>query len=127
MMWSSLLCTSTWSVSHSPWVGSDHLTSNETRPPAREAWCSLSCPTLTLLLVSRSLLRDYTSRQLEAGNACLPWSGIRRSAGDSVVFVNIPECAIIDGIDVHRGVVTPTGVGRCLHARPVDNGSFAQG
>ena len=47
------------------------------------------------------------SRQLEAGNASLPGPGVGRRSADLVVLVDVPERAIVHGIDVQRGVVTP--------------------
>src|SRR5919109_3001413 len=60
--------------------------------------------------------------QSEATNPCLP--APRR--GHLVVLVDVPEGAVVDGVDVHRGVVAPAGAAG-LRARAVNQHTLAEG
>ena len=55
------------------------------------------------------------ARQLKAGNTGLPACGTGSLSDGGVVLVHLPEGAVIDRVDVHRGVVTPARVGGGLH------------
>jgi len=66
------------------------------------------------------------TRQFETGNARLPACCAGKLPGECVVLVDIPECAIIHGVNIERGVVAPTGVGCALHTRAVDDRALAQ-
>ena len=51
-----------------------------------------------------------TTRQFEFTDARLPARGGRPLAGQRVVFVRVPERAVVTGVDVHRSVVSPARV-----------------
>src|SRR3954471_14944823 len=77
----------------------------------------------------RDFVGRSAARQFEAGDAGLPAVAGRcaRGAGGGVVLVDVPEGAVVDGVDVHRGVVTPAGVGAGLRRGAVDDGRLAEG
>ena len=55
-----------------------------------------------------------------AMRVCQP-AGLDSWPASRVVLVDVPERAVVDRVDVHRGVVAPARVGRRLHAGAVDD------
>src|SRR5207248_6662647 len=82
------------------------------------------------LITVKSFLLSMPSvaaRKLKAANACLPWCCVNADDSvDLVVLVDVPERAVVSGINVHRGVVTPARVDSYLDASAGDNASFTQ-
>ena len=62
------------------------------------------------------LLSRRAARQLETGNARLPAGCAGLLASQRIVLIDVPERAVVNRIDIQRGVVAPTGVRRPLHA-----------
>src|SRR5215217_6538873 len=75
---------------------------------------------------SEHYLRSVTARQFETGNAGLPRPSVCGCPGNSVVFVEVPERAVIHGVNIHRGVIAPAGVGSRLHPGAIDHRGFAE-
>src|SRR5690242_3554432 len=48
------------------------------------------------------------ARQLEAGNSGVPRPCVCRGSRHRVVLVDVPEGAVVDGVDRHVRVVAPT-------------------
>ena len=72
-------------------------------------------------------LRLLAAWQFEAGDSGLPACCTRSLASGRIVFVDVPERAVIGGIDRHVRVVAPARVRRALDARAVDDGALPQG
>ena len=64
--------------------------------------------------------------QFETADSGLPTSRTGCLSSQRVILVRVPERAVVTGIDVHRGVVSPARVCGRLHATAVDDGAFAQ-
>ena len=67
------------------------------------------------------------ARKFEAADPGLPAYCAGSLAGGGVVLVDVPERAVIGRVDIHRGIVAPTGISGRLHASAVDDDALAQG
>src|SRR5438093_1193608 len=68
-------------------------------------------PMLTMRSACRvASVSSLTAWQLEASNPSLPASSAGRLSSGCVVLVDVPERAIIHGVNIHRGVVAPARV-----------------
>ena len=73
--------------------------------------------------------RDYpllTTRQFETADSSLPTGRAGILASQCVVLIDVPERAIVGGIDSHVRVIAPARVGGPLYPRAVDDRAFAQ-
>src|SRR6266542_4868140 len=66
------------------------------------------------------------SGQAEAGDPRLPPGRRGLLAFKCVVLVDIPQGAVVHGVDVHRRVVAPARVRRRLHSSAVDDHALAE-
>src|SRR5438874_11837025 len=73
------------------------------------------------------LLGRKAARKFEAADPCLPACCAGSLACGGIVLIHVPERAVISGVDIHRGVVAPAGIGGRLYARAVDDDALAQG
>src|SRR4029453_13948049 len=85
-------------------------------------WCEgLLCPATPLEAADHRLPRRSRSWRRQWRSRCG-----KRQPADLIVLVDIPESAVISGIDGHFRVIAPSGVGSGLHPCAVYDSAFAQ-
>lgn len=67
-----------------------------------------------------------TARQFETGNARLPGPAVCWRPRDSIILIDIPECAVIHWIEIEGRIVTPAGVVGRLNAGSIDDNALAE-
>src|SRR5215472_2600766 len=102
------------------------------RPAAQGGASGGRHETLCTLLVPEQRVKSHklrfgrAARQLETADSCLPSRGAGNLTSERVVLVDVPERAVIGGIDSHGCVVSPPRVGCALYSGAVDQDRLAQ-